>query len=94
MARGGFILLLVICFAAYWGWQYYKSVLNAREKDKYNKNPSDFKDTASDPDALEEYYKRKIVEMEEATVKGMTDAQEKLEYYKQQLTKLNNLKSK
>lgn len=91
MARGGFILLLVICFAAYWGWQYYKAVHNAKEKDKYNES-SDFKDTAKDPDALEEYYKRKIVEMEEAAVKGITDAQEKLDYYKQQLTKLNNLK--
>lgn len=92
MARGGFILLLVICFAAYWGWQYYKSVHNAKEKDKYNKNPESFKDTANDPDALEEYYKRKIVEMEEAAVKGAEDAAEKLDYYKQQLTKLNNLK--
>lgn len=92
MARGGFILLLVICFAAYWGWQYYKSTQNAKEKDKYNKDTSGFKDTANDPDALEEYYKRKIVEMEEATVKGAEEAQEKLDYYKQQLTKLNNLK--
>lgn len=94
MARGGFILLLVICFAAYWGWKYYKSTQAAKEKDKYNKNPSAFKDSEGDPDALEAYYKRKIEEMEEKAVQGIESAQEKLEYYKDKLNKLNNLKNK
>ena len=90
MARGGFILLLVICFAAYWGWQYYKSVHTAKEKkDKYN--PVAF---GEDPDVLKAYYERKIAEMEEKTVAGIESARERLEYYKDKLNKLNNLKNK
>lgn len=84
----------IICFLAYWAWQYYKGTQNekkSKEQDKY-RDPSDFKDSDGDPDALEAYYKRKISEMEDASVKGIEDAQEKLEYYKQKLNKLNNLK--
>lgn len=93
MARGGFILLLVICFAAYWGWQYYKSTQVTKEKkDKYN--PATFDDSDGNPDALKAYYERKIAEMEEKAVRGIESAQEKLEYYKDKLNKLNNLKNK
>ena len=91
---GRMILAAVICFLAYWGWQYYKGAQKqkkSKEQDKY-RDPSDFKDSDGDPDALEAYYKRKINEMEESSVKGAEDAQEKLEYYKQKLNKLNNLK--
>lgn len=92
MARGGFILLLVICFAAYWGWKYYKSSREEHLKDKYN--PERFDDSDGDPDALRAYYERKINEMEEASVKGAEQAQEKLDYYKEKLQKLNNLRNK
>ncbi len=92
MARGGFILLLVICFAAYWGWQYYKGTQKAKERDKYD--PDKFDDSDGNPDALKAYYERKIAEMEEKTVAGIESAQEKLEYYKEKLNKLNNLKNK
>lgn len=92
---GRMILFALICFAAYWAWQYYqggKARQEERLKDKYN--PERFDDSDGDPDALEQYYKRKINEMEEASVKGAEQAQEKLEYYKQKLQKLNNLKNK
>lgn len=92
---GKLILFLLVCFAAYWASQYYKGG-KAREeerlKDKYN--PERFNDSDGDPDALKAYYERKINEMEEASVKGAEQAQEKLEYYKEKLKKLNNLKNK
>lgn len=92
---GRMILFILICFAAYWAWQYYQGGKQRKEeecKDKYN--PGKFNRDVDDPDELELYYKRKIDEMEEASVKGAEAAQEKLEYYKEKLRKLNNLKNK
>lgn len=92
---GRMILFAIICFGAYWAWQYYqdgKARQEERLKDKYN--PERFNDSDGDPDALKAYYERKINEMEEASVKGVEQAQEKLEYYKQKLEKLNNLRNK
>ena len=92
---GKLILFIIVCFALYWASEYYKGGKARKEerlKDKYN--PERFDDSDGDPDALEEYYKRKINEMEEASVKGAEQAQEKLEYYKQKLQKLNNLENK
>ena len=92
---GRLILFAAVCFALYWAWQYYQGSSARREekfKDKYN--PERFNDSDGDPDALEAYYKRKINEMEERSVSGAEQAQEKLNYYKQKLEKLNNLKNK
>lgn len=86
MARGGFILLLVICFLAYWGWQYYKGTQTKKEKSK------DEHDSDGDPDVLRAYYERKIKEMEERVVMGIQQSTEQLEEYKEKLNKLNNLK--
>jgi hypothetical protein len=61
---GKIILLVVICFLAYWAWEYYKSTQAAKEKKKI-KDPADFPDIDGDPDVLRAYYERKIHEMEE-----------------------------
>ena len=82
------ILFALICFAAYWAWQYYKGTQKAK-KDKEKKEEVD---AAGDPDVLEAYYKRKIAEMEDDSVKNLEYAQEQLKYYKEKLEKLNNLK--
>jgi predicted negative regulator of RcsB-dependent stress response len=84
---GRTILLIVICFAAYWAWQYYKN----RQQPKASGKSNAF--NSSKVDELIAEFKSKIADIESKSTEEIKRSEELLAYYKQELEKLNNLKN-
>lgn len=77
------ILLIVILFLGYWGLKYYNK---SSEK-------VEVEDESDDIDALIAYYEHKIAEIEKLSVDGISKAEKELERFKDNLDKLNKLKT-
>ena len=84
---GRTILLIVICFAAYWAWQYYKN----RQPPKTSSKSNAF--NSSKVDELIAEFKSKIADIESKSTEEIKRSEELLAYYKEELEKLNNLKN-
>ncbi len=87
---GKLILLIIVCFGAYWAWQTYKEGQKKKEDNKTK--PIVNQDGHESVDALMAYYNRKISEIESKSVEEIKRSQELLDLYKKELDKINNLK--
>lgn len=90
---GKFILLIVICFAAYWAWQYYKNRQQPNQKTNTCGRPSSILGNSSKVDELIAEFKSKISAIESKSTEEIKRSEELLAYYKEELEKLNNLKN-
>jgi len=89
---GRTILLIVICFAAYWAWQYYKNRQQPNQKTKTPDRSSTL-NNSSKVDELIAEFKSKIAAIESKSTEEIKRSEELLAYYKEELEKLNNLKN-
>ena len=90
---GRTILLIVICFAAYWAWQYYKNRQQPNYKTKPPGRSGSILNTSSKVDELIAEFKSKIADIESRSTEEIKRSEELLAYYKEELEKLNNLKN-
>lgn len=86
---GKLILLILIIFALYWAWKLYMK--NAGDVVILDIHPDKAKDNAT-VDDLMNYFNGKIKEIESKSLKETKHAEEKLEYYKEELNKLKKIK--
>lgn len=80
---GKIIMFVVILFAAYWGRKYYKKTNEVVE----------VKNEPQDIDELINYYNQKINEIESKSIGEIEKQEVLLAYYKEQLNKINKIKT-
>lgn len=90
---GRIILFIVICFLAYWAWQYYKNRQQPNQKTNPSGKSSSILHKESNVDELIAAFKSKIVDIESKSIEEIKRSEELLAYYKEELEKLNNLKT-
>ncbi len=79
---GKLILLIAIGFALYWGWKFMTGTKKKKEE-KLNDNIDD----------LVHYYQTKIDIIECQSIAEIKKQEDKLNYYKEQLNKINQIKT-
>lgn len=91
---GKIILCVAVLFFIYWGIKYKKS---SEESDKPtlkdNDVPNNHGYTIDNIDRLEDYYKKKIKELEDKCELGVKYSQENLQMYKEELQKIKNIRN-
>lgn len=90
---GKLILFAIICFAIYWATKYYKARPKEKEND-YSKGATSVAPESSEVDELIANFNKKIAEIESKSVEEIKKQEHLLQYYKQELQKLTNLKNR